>query len=422
MAIYNEGKIREIFDAYIEIRQITQKEIAEVMGVDAAILSRKLSGKPRFTPADAPRLIWFCQHVGIEDEDLEILRNALTRTLFDKLNRENWQTVLAEAVTKETKKKPTKTQREEELLRQVSELEKRQDVQADDISRLNKELNRVEESLAVFQEQLTAIQKASQQAVPPAQIGKSEMVAPAWAHETGTDEFGRFADLRVKDAVQRMRWIEAGEFMMGSPEIEEGRYDNEVLHKVHLTEGFWLAETACSQAFYQAVVGENPSEFKGNDLPVENVSWEDAQMFTLKLNALTKTGLFRLPTEVEWEYACRAGSETAFAYGYKINNRLTNNNQRHTVSVKSLYQNKWGMYQMHGNVWEWCSDWFATYDSTDNVVLNPQGANDGISRVLRGGSWDYSAWSCRSASRDLESDESRLSNVGFRFASGLQET
>ena len=246
---------------------------------------------------------------------------------------------------------------------------------------------------------------------------------PPWAESIGEDAYGLYADLVVGDASQRMRWIEPGDFMMGSPETEEDHHDDEVLHKVRLTEGYWLAETACSQAFYQAVMGENPSYYKGEDLPVENVSWEDAQEFTQKLNELTGSSLFRLPTEAEWEYACRAGTSTAFAYGETIDGELTNygGNNGESVPVDSFYRNVWGLVQMHGNIWEWCSDWYATYDTTESIVLNPQGPLEGVVRVLRGGSWLVLAWYCRSAVR-IHSPPGRRFNysVGFRLASGHQ--
>jgi formylglycine-generating enzyme required for sulfatase activity len=243
----------------------------------------------------------------------------------------------------------------------------------------------------------------------------------------------KYFDLEVKGVTQRMSWIEAGEFMMGSPETEEDRDNDEILHRVGLTEGFWLADTACSQAFYKAVMAENPSHFKGDDLPVERVSWHDVQTFLKKLNDLTQTGLFRLPTEAEWEYACRAGSESPFSFGKSINSEQVNfdgdypyanspksDYRQKTIPVKSLPCNNWGLYEMHGNVWEWCSDWHALYDTTEgvagDVVINPHGPDNGDLRVLRGGSWKDYAGLCRSAFRYHFGPDGRGGNLGFRFA------
>jgi len=135
---------------------------------------------------------------------------------------------------------------------------------------------------------------------------------PAWAWRWDDDVFGAWANFRIDDVEQRLRWIPPGRFSMGSPEEEEGRYDDEgPRHEVHISRGYWLFDTPCTQELWQAVRGTNPSEFQGAEHPVENVSWEDCQGFIEALNArLPGLGL-RLPTEAQWEYACRAGTETA---------------------------------------------------------------------------------------------------------------
>ncbi|MCP4702684.1 MAG: formylglycine-generating enzyme family protein, partial [Gammaproteobacteria bacterium] len=192
---------------------------------------------------------------------------------------------------------------------------------------------------------------------------------PEWADRVGEDHYGVFADFSIRGVVQRMRQIEPGRFMMGSPESEAKRDDDEHLHEVTLTRGFWLAETACTQALWQAIMGENPSHFKGEEKPVERVSWEDAQKFILQLNE-EKPGLaLKLPSEAEWEYACRAGTDTPFWFGDNITPEQVNYDgnypyaggkkgryRKETVDVKALPCNSYGLYQMHGNVWEWCAD------------------------------------------------------------------
>jgi formylglycine-generating enzyme required for sulfatase activity len=255
---------------------------------------------------------------------------------------------------------------------------------------------------------------------------------PGWADNIGVDRYGIYADFSIKKVVQRMRLILPGEFMMGSPENEPERWESERLHKVTLTRGFWLADTACTQALWQAVMRKNPSHFKGAQRPVEEVSWDNCQAFIKKINKL-KPGLnLRLPTEAEWEYACRAGTQTPFWFGENITPEQVNYNgnypyaggekgkyRKKTVEVKSLPCNGWGLYQMHGNVWEWCSDWFDEYPT--GSVFDPVGPSSGSNRVLRGGSWFSYGRFVRSAYRDGDDPAYRSDDAGFRLARGQKE-
>jgi formylglycine-generating enzyme required for sulfatase activity len=207
---------------------------------------------------------------------------------------------------------------------------------------------------------------------------------------------------------------------MGSPETEQGRDDDETRHQVILTRGFWLAETSCTQALWQAVMGENPSYFKGPQRPVEQVSWEDVQSFIERLNieqarSAQRTLRFRLPTEAEWEYACRAGTTMAYSFGDEFDPKRANNGGE-TVAVRSLPPNPWGLYEMHGNIWEWCQDWFGDYPS--DPVVDSQGPDTGERRVLRGGSWIHEAQDLRSASRRRLVPGIRYRSFGFRLALG----
>ena len=224
--------------------------------------------------------------------------------------------------------------------------------------------------------------------------------------------------------------IPKGTFMMGSPESEKGRYENETQHEVTISKDYYLGVYEVTQAQYEKVMGKNPSVFQGAkvgnenaDLPVENVSWDDVVEFCKKLSDLPeekKAGrMYRLPTETEWEYACRAGSKTAYSFDdeegllpeYGWFNR-NSSDRTHTVGL--LEPNAWGLYDMHGNVWEWCSDWYEEYPK--GAVSDPTGPKEGSNRVRRGGSWLSGAAYCRSADRLRFDPSSRYDYLGFRLA------
>jgi formylglycine-generating enzyme required for sulfatase activity len=232
--------------------------------------------------------------------------------------------------------------------------------------------------------------------------------------------------------------------------------ERETQHQVKLA-SFYMCQYAVSQAEYKALIGDNPAHFTGNDnLPVEQVTWWDATFYCNKLNRkhgysptydsegnlLTPEGSitqdirqvigFRLPTEAEWEYACRAGTDTPFNTGYNLTtdqanydgNYPYNENKKgqyrqKTVPVNSFAPNDWKLYNMHGNVWEWCYDWYdGNYYNTckaKGTVENPIGASSGTYRVLRGGGWDIIAQDCRSASRVNDTPDNRNYYFGFRL-------
>ena len=241
----------------------------------------------------------------------------------------------------------------------------------------------------------------------------------AWANASGDDQYGHYADLNVKGVIQRFRWLKPGTFLMGSPLSEPERGDNEFQHEVTLTQGFWLADTVCTQALWQTVMGNNPANFQGDkNNPVEKVSWDDAQGFIKKLNSLAPGLHLRLPTEAEWEYACRAGTSTRYSFGNDITKQQVNydKNVGQTVPVKSLPANPWGLYEMHGNVWEWCQDWYGSYPA--EPVRNPEGSQSGVERVVRGGSWGDGGGGVRSAIRHRDDPALRFNNIGFRLALG----
>ena len=208
-----------------------------------------------------------------------------------------------------------------------------------------------------------------------------------------------------------------GSFMMGS-----GKRWSEVekpVHEVMMTHPFFMGVFEVTQAQWKAVMGGNPAHFKGDDLPVEQVSWEDCQRFIEKLKAKVGGGLIcRLPTEAEWEYACRAGSKTEYAFGedetalgeYAWYNE---NSEKKTHPVGHKEPNAWGLYDMHGNVWEWCADWYGSYAATS--IRDPKGPESGSERVVRGGGdWCTSAVNSRSAFRGKSTPGNRYSGLGFR--------
>jgi formylglycine-generating enzyme required for sulfatase activity len=224
-------------------------------------------------------------------------------------------------------------------------------------------------------------------------------------------------DIVTNSLGMKFAWIPPGTFKMGSPVGEPGRNDDEVQHDVILTKGFYLGVYEVTQAQWRAVMGDNPSAFKGDDYPVECVSWADCQKFCEKLS-LRDGRRYRLPTEAEWEYACRAGTTGEYSSGNgenalrKVGWYAGNSNDR-TNPVGGLAPNAWGLYDMHGNVWEWCADWYAPYPV--GIVRDYQGPMFGGFRVLRGGSWGHIPGYCRAADRgNRYAPSARLHYYGCR--------
>jgi formylglycine-generating enzyme required for sulfatase activity len=214
---------------------------------------------------------------------------------------------------------------------------------------------------------------------------------------------------------------------MGSPPDEVGRTIDEDQHKVTLTNGYYLQTTEVTQKQWKAVMGELPRYIRkcSEECPVERLSWEDAQTFIGKLNKLEGVDYYRLPTEAEWEYAARAGSLTAFPNGEItdagcLDPRLkeiawycgnSTSYPQHPVAQK--VPNSWGIYDMHGSVWEWCSDWYSSYPQ--GSVTDPSGPPDGIERVIRGGGIADNARTCRSANRLSLGSDIIIDNIGMRL-------
>ena len=223
--------------------------------------------------------------------------------------------------------------------------------------------------------------------------------------------------------------IPAGSFTMGSPASEPKRFDDERQHRVSISRAFYMQITEVTQGQWREVMGDNPSHFKncGDDCPVENISWYDVQSFIRNLNKREGTKKYRLPTEAEWEYACRAGTNTPFFFGGCLSTDEANYDGNYPmpgcpkgrcrgkpISVDKFPPNAWGLYGMHGNVWEWCQDWYGPYP-LDNVT-DPTGSPSGKKRVLRGGSWRCDARCSRSANRGWGFPGCRNNYFGFRVA------
>ncbi|MDS4030087.1 MAG: formylglycine-generating enzyme family protein [Candidatus Contendobacter sp.] len=276
---------------------------------------------------------------------------------------------------------------------------------------------------------------------------------PRWASGWGQDRYGVFVEFTLQEVTQRLRWIPPGRFWMGSPENEPGRFDSEgPRHQVMLTKGFWLFDTPCTQALWQAVMGGNPSRFQSPTRPVENVSWYDVQDFLARINARIPGLDLTLPSEAQWEHACRAGTETAIYTGdlailgdnnapaldpiawyggnsgvdFDLDNGCDSSDWKEkqylhtkagTRSVKLKRANTWSLYDMLGNVWEWCQDhWHDNYEGVPTDGSAWEDRNVGASRVVRGGSWYGYAHNVRAAYRDAYPPDYRVDDVSFRCA------
>lgn len=244
----------------------------------------------------------------------------------------------------------------------------------------------------------------------PTKGGTVKRVATKASYSNGT--------LTVNGIKYNMVWVDGGTFRMGATSEQGSEIsDEKPVHSVTLS-GYYIGKTEVTQALWQAVMGSNPSYFEGDDLPVEQVSWDDCQEFIRKLNSLTGQN-FRLPTEAEWEFACRGGNNSR-GYKYSGSNYIDNvawydgnsGDKTHPVATKS--PNELGIYDMSGNVWEWCADWYGDYSSGRQT--NPKGPYGGSGRVGRGGSWSISAWGCRSSGRGYGSPPGRSYGLGLRLA------
>jgi len=260
---------------------------------------------------------------------------------------------------------------------------------------------------------------------PPLPVATSAAVAvsdvtpdQAWKNPK-TLPAGTPVSVKLKGQRWTVRWIPAGRFIMGSPADEALRDKDEIPHEVTLSRGFFMAETECTQAQWEGVMGANPSHGKAPDQPVNQVAWKEAQEYCRRLTEMHRSqGLipegweWDLPTEAQWEYACRAGTTGAFAGNLTDLAWIESNADGKPHAVKTRQPNAWGLHDLHGNVWEWCRDWYGDYPT--NAVQDPTGPSAGTFRCYRGGSRIYGARRARSAIRGAMTPELRGDYLGFR--------
>lgn len=222
----------------------------------------------------------------------------------------------------------------------------------------------------------------------------------------------------------KLQLIAPGTFSMGSPESEKDRKPGEVQREVTLNREFYIGVCEVTQAEYEAVMGVNPSKTKGAKLPVDHVSWLDAVSFCQKLSDKEPGMRYRLPTEAEWEYACRAGTTTRYYWGHDLDLSAIGdyayykeNSGGKTNEVGQKKSNPWGLQDMNGNVWEWCQDWMGPYDTRETT--DPKGPATGEGKVCRGGCWAYDASRCRSAERNDAPADSVHVNLGIRVVAEI---
>ena len=212
--------------------------------------------------------------------------------------------------------------------------------------------------------------------------------------------------------------IPAGEFQMGSPNSESDRGNDETEHLLQITKPFYLSVYEVTQEQYERVMGNNPSHFQGANKPVDSVSWDNAVEFCRRLSD-QEVVEYRLPTEAEWEYACRAGTITVYSFGDDLSQLpqyawYDDNSKNTTHPIGQKLPNPWGLYDIHGNVWEWCQDWYERYGS-EKVVIDPTGPAQGEYRVLRGGAFHYRPSYSRSAFRGMSLPDNAPPTLGFRL-------
>jgi formylglycine-generating enzyme required for sulfatase activity len=290
-------------------------------------------------------------------------------------------------------------QESEEIQRRIAEMERR----------LAEEREATEKTRRELEEWLARLKQQHQQETEEQGPANEDHPVPAPSLGVGRQAGQERVIVLSGGAEMAMVWCPEGEFMMGSPANEEGRNGDEGQHQVKLTKGFWMAKTEVTQGQWESVMGDNPSNHKGNDLPVECVSWNECQEFC------QKAGL-ALPTEAEWEYACRAGSTGPYAGSGRLDDmgwyKGNSGNETHPVGRKQ--PNAWGLHDMHGNVWEWCADWYDSGYYAKSPEKDPKGGGSGGDRVLRGGSYWYDPRGCRSADRGWYNPALRSRSRGFR--------
>ena len=313
-------------------------------------------------------------------------------------------------------------------VRQQDEQKKAEDTLAEMIENYESQLDELRTEVKRYEQELAALKKNRTQLL--ATIAEKEDAISLLKKRSVSSEkepkpkktpvisVNAFPDTYTDDHGIEFVLIEPGRFKMGS---EEGHADERPVHPVEITQPFYLGKYAVTQAQWQAIQGQNPSQFGGPQHPVEQVSWNDVQRFLQKINRGEE--LYRLPTEAEWEYACRAGTSTKYSFGDSIDVLkgyawYSSNSEGKTHPVGQMQPNPWGLYDMHGNVWEWVEDRYAEdyYKLGESkAMVDPQGAASGTHRAFRGGGWISGAESLRSTKRNYGTPGTEDNRIGFRI-------
>jgi len=292
-----------------------------------------------------------------------------------------------------------------------------------------KKLAKIEAEKKAEQERIEAAKRAEQERIEAAKRAEQERQERIEAERkaallrsghaksgtpSGTKKLGQ-----AENTVMKFVWIAPGTFMMGSPSSESGRNRDEDHHQVTITKGFEMQTTEVTQAQWEAVMGVNPSHFMGANRPVERVSWNEAQEFIKNLNEQNDGYRYRLPTEAEWEYAARAGTTTAYSFEDRARFGeyvwYHGNSGEKTNAVATKKPNAWGLYDVHGNVWEWGSDYYSSSLGTSHMT-DPRGPSKGTSRVIRGDGYGFHDWNQRSAIRRHYGPNHYFNRLGLRLS------
>ncbi len=296
-----------------------------------------------------------------------------------------------------------------------------------ELNSLKSKINNLKSNIKLLPSDLKEVVNASYPFIYGLASGSSQAQSE---QKSAVAETGLSVEVETAKYGIKMRLIPSGSFMMGSPSSEDKRDKDEVLHRVTISKPFYIGMYEVTQKQWEEVMGNNPSKFKnaGSNAPVEQVSWEDCQMFLNKLcdRLGVPRGTYRLPTEAQWEYACRAGTSTPFYFGSSFDSSMANFDghfpyggasmriyREKTLPVGSFKPNAFGLYDTAGNVWEWCNDWYGDYSSGSQT--DPAGLGSGSDHVERGGGWNGNARGCRSADRVRSVASFRLCNLGFRL-------
>jgi formylglycine-generating enzyme required for sulfatase activity len=324
-------------------------------------------------------------------------------------------TTLKDQLTQVTRDRDSALAKAADAQGMLEKLKSQLQEQTQKVAALQEQNNRLQQSIDELKKRVPAAPAANTSGGgAPAVVasGTTDAARPAPPAGAAPAPTGKTVDLG-KGVSMEFVLVPVGSFDMGSPDSEKGRDTDEgPVRKVQIAKAFYIGKYEVTQEQYLAAMGTNPSKFSGKNLPVESVSWDEAAACCKKMGG-------RLPTEAEWEYACRAGSKTQFCYGDDLNYAqlgeyawYSANSGSTTHPVGQKKPNSFGLFDIHGNVYEWCSDWFAPY--ADAPTVNPAGASSGQYRVCRGGGWIVNGWFCRSANRHIFSPDFRSAGLGFR--------